>query len=160
IDFSAYNLGTQVILKNAAGTGSLSTVMRFDVEMPAVDDSDVPDCLSAWEDLPIDEQTPTREFVLNRRSSPEGTVWTINNEVYEMTNPPLAQVKHGALERWKFLNPTNHQHPVHIHLIQFQVLDINGVAQDPSRHGWKDVLLAPPGGEITVAARFKCYTGR
>ncbi|HYG21952.1 MAG TPA: multicopper oxidase family protein [Verrucomicrobiae bacterium] len=161
VDFGAYTLGTQVVLKNGgSGAGSLGSIMRFDVDIPAVDDSTVPDCLSAWEDLPVDAQTPTREFVLNRKSSPAGTVWTINDELYEMSNPPLAQVKHGALERWRFLNPTNHPHPVHIHLIQFQVLNINGVPQDPARHGWKDVLVAPPGGEITVAARFKGYTGR
>lgn len=49
---------------------------------------------------------------------------------------------------------------VHIHLIQFQVVDINGVPQDPSQHGWLDVLVAPPNGHMTVIARFKGYTGR
>jgi FtsP/CotA-like multicopper oxidase with cupredoxin domain len=48
-----------------------------------------------------------------------------------------------------------HQHLVHIHLIQFQVIDINGVAQDPSMHCWKDVLVAPPNGYMTVIARFQ-----
>ena len=102
----------------------------------------------------------TRQFTLNRQSSPGGTVWTINGQIFDVSNPPLVQVKHGDVECWRFTNPTNHRHPIHIHLIQFQVLNINGVPQDPSVHGWKDVLLAPPGGEITVAARFKGYTGR
>jgi spore coat protein A len=161
IDFGAYPLGTQIILKNCAScTGSLASIMRFDVTSNATDNSVVPDCLSAWEDLPVSAQTVTRQFTLNRQTVNGATAWNINGQIFDVTNPPLAQVKHGDVECWKFLNPTNHRHPVHIHLIQFQVLDINGVPQDPSKHGWKDTLVAPPNGQITVAARFKGYTGR
>ena len=84
----------------------------------------------------------------------------INNGTYEMGNPPLARIRQGEVERWKFVNLTGHRHPIHIHLIQFQVLDINGVPQDPSKHGWRDVLVAPPNGHMTVIARFEGYTGR
>jgi FtsP/CotA-like multicopper oxidase with cupredoxin domain len=34
------------------------------------------------------------------------------------------------------------------------------VPQYPSVHGWKDTLVAPPSGQITVAARFQGYTGK
>ncbi len=161
IDFAEYPMGAQVILKNCATcTGSLASVMRFDVELPGADDPALPDCLSSWEELPITPQTVARQFLLNRVTTPEGAVWTINNQIYDMANPPLATVKQGAVETWKFLNQTGHRHPMHIHLIQFQVLDINGVAQDPSIHGWKDTFVAPPNGQITVAARFSGYTGK
>jgi FtsP/CotA-like multicopper oxidase with cupredoxin domain len=161
IDFAAYPLGTQIILKNCATcVGSLANLMRFDVELPGDEDSALPDCLSSWEDLPVTAQTVTRQFFLNRVTTAEGAIWTINNQIFEMNNPPLATVKHGAVETWKFLNQTGHRHPMHIHLVQFQVLDINGVAQDPSVHGWKDTFVAPPNGQITVAARFAGYTGK
>jgi spore coat protein A len=116
--------------------------------------------LSPWEDLQIDAQTVTRQFILNRQTTVNGTIWTINGQTFDVNNPPLVQVKHGDVERWKFVNITGHRHPVHIHLVQFQVLDINGVPQDPSTHGWRDVLVAPPNGQITVAARFQGYTGK
>jgi len=161
IDFGAYPLGTQLFLKNCAScTGSLANVMRFDVEYPAVDNSIVPDCLSSWEDLPVNAQTVTRQFLLNRQTTSGGAVWTINGQLFDTNNPPLAQVKHGDVECWKFINQTGHRHPMHIHLVQFQVLDINGVPQKPSEHGWKDTLVAPANGHITVAARFKGYTGK
>ena len=161
IDFSAYPLGSQIILKNCDScTGRLASIMRFDVETPAVDTSVVPDCLSSWEDLPLTAGTITRQFTLNRQVTSGGTVWTINGQTFDPNNAPMAQVKYGSVERWKFINPTTHRHPVHIHLIQFQVVDINGVPQDPSKHGWKDVLVAPPGGNITVAARFTGFQGR
>jgi spore coat protein A len=161
IDFAQYPLGTQVLLKNcAACTNRTAIIVRFDVELPATGDAIVPECLSSWEDLPITAQTVTRQFVLNRKTTAQGTIWTINGQTFHVNNAPLAQVRHGAIEKWRFTNPTTHPHPVHIHLIQFQVLEINGVRQDPSRHGWKDTLVAPPGGEIVVAARFEGYTGK
>ena len=161
IDFAAYPLGTRIILKNCAScTGSLSAVMRFDVEFPAVDNSIVSDCLSSWEDLPVNAQTVTRQFVLNRQTTPNGTIWTLNGQTFDTTNPPLAQVKHGEVECWKFVNLTGHRHPMHIHLVQFQVLNLNGIPQDPSQHGWKDTFVVPPNGHVTVAARFQGYTGK
>jgi spore coat protein A len=167
IDFSAYPEDTQVVLRNCSDclwcpdcSGPTSFVMRFDVGASAVDRSTIPDALSAWENLPISAETVTRQFLLTRKTTPSGTVWLINNQTFDMANPPLAQVKHGDVEKWKFVNLTGHRHPVHIHLIQFQVLDINGVPQDPAQHGWKDVFVAPPNGHMTVAARFQGFTGK
>jgi spore coat protein A len=167
IDFSAYALGDKIILKNCEScvgcpdcSGPLTSIMRFDVDLPGEDDSVVPNCLSAWEDLPVDASTVTRQFLLNRQTTANGTIWTINGQTFDPNNPPMVQVKHGDVERWQFTNLTGHRHPVHIHLVQFQVLEINGVPQDPSVHGWKDTLVAPPNGQITVAARFKGYLGK
>jgi spore coat protein A, manganese oxidase len=167
IDFSAYAEGTQLVLRNCSEalwspncSGPATFVMRFDVGESAADDSKIPDGLSSWQNLPTTAQTVTRQFILTRKSTPTGTVWMINGQTYEMNNAPLVQVKHGDVEKWKFVNQTGHQHPIHIHLIQFQVIDINGVPQDPSQHGWKDVLVAPPNGHMTVITRFKGYTGR
>lgn len=161
IDFAAYPLGAQIILKNCADcTGSLADVMRFDVELPGAEESIIPNCLSSWEDLPITTDTVRRQFLLNQVTTPEGAVWTINGQLYSMENPPLATVKQGAVEIWKFVNQTGHRHPMHIHLVQFQILEINGVAQDPSQHGWKDTFVAPPNGQISVAARFDGSPGK
>ena len=162
IDFGLFPIGTQIQLRNCADcAGRTSALMRFDVERTANDDSDVPDCLSSWEDLTVDAQTTTRQFTLDRQLGPNGSsIWVINGQTFGMDNPPLVQVPHGAVERWRFVNPTSHHHPVHIHLVQFQVLEINGLPQDPSRHGWKDTFVAPPNGQILLAARFAGYTGR
>lgn len=167
VDFSGHARGDQVILRNCSDclwcpncSGPATFVMRFDVADDAEDASVIPAALAPWQNLPLTAQTPSREFVLTRKTTPAGTVWMINGQTYDMSHPPLVQVKHGAVEKWKFINQTGHQHPIHIHLIQFQVLDINGVPQDPSQHGWKDVFVAPPNGYMTVVARFAGYTGR
>jgi len=167
IDFSGYEKGTKVVLRNCNDflwspncSGPSTFVMRFDVDRDAPDESVVPPALAPWQNLPITAETVTREFKLTRKSTPDGTVWMINGRTYDMSAPPEVKIKHGAVEKWKFINLTGHQHPVHIHLIQFQVIDINGVPQDPSQHGWRDVLVAPPNGHMTVVARFSGYTGR
>ncbi len=161
IDFAAVPVGSKVILRNCAGcSGSTAEIMQFEVAESAQDDSSLPDCLSPWENLSYDPAVPPRQFELNRRTVNGQAVWVINDRIYSMSQPPMATVRLGAIERWRFVNPTNHPHPVHIHLVQFQVLNINGVPQDPARHGWKDTLVAPAGGEITVIAHFTGYTGR
>lgn len=161
IDFSAYPVGTSVVLRSCAScTDRTAEIMRFDVNRTAADTSIVPDCLSEWTDLPVGADTVTRQFVLNNQNTPNGSLWIINGQVYETTNPPIASVKLGAVEKWRFTNPTNKFHPIHIHLVQFQILNVNGQPQDPSKHGWKDVFLIAPGGEVTVAARFDGYTGK
>ncbi len=48
---------------------------------------------------------------------------------------------------------------MHVHLVQFQICNINGEPQEASEHGWKDTFLVPPASEVTVIARFTGYTG-
>lgn len=160
IDFAEYPVGTQLILKNCACSDRTSDIMRFDVQRHEADNGIVPDCLSDWEDLPVDRGTIAREFVLNRLNSAAGMMWTINGKVYAMDAPPMVQVKAGAVERWRFSNPTNHPHPIHLHFVQFQILDINDQPQDPTQHGWKDTVVVPPDGSLTFAVRFGEITGR
>ena len=72
----------------------------------------------------------------------------------------MAADERVLIARYPFINPTNHPHPMHMHLVQFQVVNIGGEPQDPSQHGWKDTVVVPPGSEVTVIARFETYTGR
>ena len=75
-------------------------------------------------------------------------------------NRPSAQLKLDSVEHWRFINPTNHPHPMHLHLVQFQIVKIDGEPQQSSDFGWKDTFVVPPGGEVTVAARFSGYVGK
>ncbi|HEX8310600.1 MAG TPA: multicopper oxidase domain-containing protein, partial [Chthoniobacteraceae bacterium] len=83
-----------------------------------------------------------------------------NGQAYSEGNPPLAQPKLNTIEKWRFINPTIHPHPMHLHLVQFQVINIDGEPQDPSDHGWKDTVVVPPGSEVTILVKFSDYTGR
>jgi spore coat protein A, manganese oxidase len=83
----------------------------------------------------------------------------------------------GSTETWSLINITGFTHPIHIHLIQFQVLDrrpfnldlynqdgrivYTGPAIRPkaNERGWKDTIAAPSAQVTRVIARFGPYTG-
>jgi FtsP/CotA-like multicopper oxidase with cupredoxin domain len=69
-------------------------------------------------------------------------------------NPAL-----GATEVWELHNFTEDAHPIHIHEVQFQVVDrqpFSGAAQPPEpwETGFKDTVIAFPGEITRVKALF------
>jgi o-aminophenol oxidase len=87
-------------------------------------------------------------------------------------------VAQGAKEIWHFLNLTKSAHPMHVHLVHFQVLrrDMYGIEDSGMgnmsatfRHhgqlqlnhrGLKDTVLVNPGEQVSIVATFDSYTGR
>jgi FtsP/CotA-like multicopper oxidase with cupredoxin domain len=93
-------------------------------------------------------------------------------------------VRLDGWEQWKILNVSGILHPIHIHLIRFQALSVEGydtaaflpagggTAKDapvaytgpldiePAEQGWKDVIRVPAGTMVSVAGRFGGATGR
>ena len=65
----------------------------------------------------------------------------------------------GATEIWEIYNFTMDAHPIHLHLVQFEVRgrkDANGVVHPPeaNERGFKDTVIAYPGEVTRVKARF------
>lgn len=169
IDFTGIAIGTNIILKNIGGEGRTIDIMQFKVTKPrGKENARIPEFLVPWEEI-IDPAKPdaptpiTREFLLGRKTIDGALTWVINGLSYDSPEraAQIPKPKLDAIEYWHFTNPTNHPHPMHIHLVQFQIVKINGVPQDTAVHGWKDTVVVPPnGGEITVAAKFSGYTGK
>ncbi len=160
IDFTKLPLGSRVVLQNLNGEGATSQVMRFDVATRVKETKSIPDFLQPWEELPESESVASREFVLARQTVDGALTWTINGQAYSPLNAPLARPILDSIEHWKFINPTNHPHPMHLHLVQFQIVAINGTPREPSEFGWKDAVIVPPASEVTILAQFRRYTGR
>ncbi|MHA3772828.1 multicopper oxidase family protein [Verrucomicrobiota bacterium sgz303538] len=161
IDFSQFPVGTQLYLRNTYEVDEMASIVRFDVTRKVKDTSKVPEFLSAWEELPESEVVQTRTVTLGRTNIDGTFTWTINGKAYDPANEPFAKPKLNTIERWKFVNPTNHPHPVHLHLVQFQVVNIDGQPVEPSDYGWKDTMLVREnGGETTILVKFTGYTGR
>ena len=83
-----------------------------------------------------------------------------------------------TVEIWNLINLTDDSHPIHLHLVRFQILDRRRFAVDeynqtknlrytgrvvppePGEAGWKDTVRADPGMVTRIIVRFEGYTGR
>src|SRR5829696_9102054 len=161
IDFSKYEVGTEITLKNRMGEGKTASVMRFRVTSKEKDDSAVPERLADMEEF--DELTAssagrTREFRFSRVGDDGRVMWGINGEQFD---PELmaARPKLGSTEVWH-LKAAPASHPVHLHLVHFKVLSRNGGTPLPTDAGWKDTVDLASGEEARVLVRFDGYRGR
>jgi len=84
----------------------------------------------------------------------------------------------NSVEIWNLVNTSDDSHPIHLHLVRFQVLDrrnferftyqSRGVLQftgpltppEPNEMGWKDTVQAHAGMVTRIIARFEGYVGR
>ena len=85
-------------------------------------------------------------------------------------DPISETVKRGQVEQWSFHNFTADAHPIHVHLVQFQVVERIVVDPEVSPHGdlgagavmqpesweygFKDTVIAYPGETTRIKARF------
>jgi spore coat protein A len=180
IDFASYPAGTQIVLANDApapfpgtpGVGVIPNVMRFDVVGTPGHGAPLPAALRPVPPIDPGESVATRDLVLRKGDDPcSGTAWMINDLRFEdVTESPVL----GTTEIWRFVNASGISHPMHMHLVAFQVLDrqpftlVDGqivptgpaVPPDPSEAGWKDTAPVGPDEILRVIARFEDYTGR
>jgi spore coat protein A len=100
----------------------------------------------------------------------------LNNAHWNM--PVTEAPKLDSVEIWNLLNFTDDSHPIHLHLVRFQILDrrpfepeyyYNGgeiryigpaVPRAANEAGWKDTVQASPGMVTRIIARFEGYPGR
>jgi spore coat protein A, manganese oxidase len=84
----------------------------------------------------------------------------------------------NTTEIWGLVNLTDDSHPIHLHLVRFQILDrrrfdtfefqskgnlrFTGAAQPPApeESGWKDTVRADPGMVTRIIVPFEGYAGR
>ncbi len=156
IDFGNNAVGDQVILENTAGSGSTSQIMRFDIVRVEDDPSTVPSTLRSIAQLDPSAAVQTRRWVFGMGGG--SMPWVINGQPYD-ENRVDAYPKLGTTEIWELVNRTGMMHPVHIHDIMWQVLDVNGRPPAPEDAGWKDTFKVPPMGTVRVIGRFDDYVG-
>ncbi len=180
IDFEALPAGSEVLLTNSApimfpgtpGEGVIPEVMKFVVTNQRGYTSPLPAALRPLERIPESEAILERAFELRKGSDPcSGSAWLINGLRWDdVTEYPEL----GTTEVWGFVNRSGVSHPMHMHLVMFQVLDRQafevvdggvvpvGSPVPPPAHeaGWKDTVMVHPGEITRVVARFEDYTGR
>ncbi|MEE3718573.1 multicopper oxidase family protein [Tumidithrix elongata RA019] len=162
IDFSKYPVGTKVILKNNILLSNLDTddrtteIMCFEVTRQETDDSSIPDKLRLVQPIPISSAVKTRTFRFDRG----GGQWYINGKTWE---PKRVDADPGLndVEIWNFVNPGGGWiHPVHVHLVDLQMLDRNGMPPLSYERGWKDVFVVGENQTVRVIAQYGPHKGK
>ena len=154
---------------NPATTGQ---VMKFVVGALASKDTSRPPGLLQLPPLhPLGPATNTRQVSLNEAASTfpgfDGPVAALLGTLDREGNPIprfwsdriTENPALGGIEIWEMYNFTEDAHPIHIHEVQFQVVDrqpIGGATRPPEpwETGFKDTVIAYPGEITRVKALF------
>ncbi len=188
IDFSGLPTGTQVILQNSApapypgepGVGVIPNVMKFIVTNQVGDTDPIPPSLTTITPIPASSALRERSFVLrtipfacahgSESADHGGFMWAINDLLWDDI---VEQPRLGTTEIWSWINRSNIPHPMHMHLVQVQILNrqaftvIDGVPTPtgpiilppPQEQGWKDTVNSPPGQITRVIVRWENFDG-
>lgn len=185
VDFSKY-AGQKIILTNDAPApfpnGALDTpvlpqIMAFRVskKRSESDRSQIPQTLSCIERLEPTGVTVRQNFLMEMDDPEFPARLKLLLNGMEWNELPITETPYnGTVEVWELYNLTGDTHPIHLHLVQFQILnresitvDENGNATiigparepDPKERGWKDTVRANPNEVTRIIARFGPFTG-
>ena len=172
IDFAKYQIGQQVVLRNRELDNNrdfenTDVIMRFDVASDATDGSNnqVPPVLNPNDPamaLQESQAVRSRRMVFER----EGGEWTINGRTWAEVirsnfQATIADPGLNDVEIWTLENKSGGWfHPVHIHLVDFKILDRNGRPPFDYERGPKDVVYVGENEEVRVIARFGPERGK
>jgi spore coat protein A len=154
-------------------------MMEFRVAPTAVSDpSSLPPLLRTIERTPEAAAIITRDLSLDEVESLQGQSMRmlLNNKPWSA--PVTETPRLGSTEIWRLINLTDDTHPIHLHLVRFQVLDRRNLEifnyrmhrrflwtgpvtpPEPGEMGWKDTVRAFPGAVTRIIVRFDGYAGR
>jgi spore coat protein A, manganese oxidase len=157
IDFSQYGVGDRVTLANRFGDGSTAQIMEFRIVRSQRDEYTVPDRLAEVERLDAERATETRRFRFHSGEAHGHRGWVIDGEPFS-PDTIAARPRLDEVEIWEFRG--NAHHPIHVHLVHFQVLSRDGGKPAARDTGWKDTVNLDEGEKVRVIARFTGYRGK
>lgn len=167
IDFSAY-AGKNITLRNSRDVqkdedyNSTDKVMRFVVSKTVSSQENngpLPNSLRAVPFPPM-KSGVDRTF----RFEKSGGKWTINGVTFsDVNNRILAKPNRGQVEVWSLENNSGGwSHPVHIHLVDFQIISRTGGKRGVlsyEKEALKDVVLLGTNEKVQVIARYAPWDG-
>jgi spore coat protein A len=178
VDFSAY-AGKTIYLKNSIFPIMQIRVSEGQAGLPQNAKTAVlPAKLRNIERMPESAAVKTRELTLMDYMDASGrpTHMWLNGTHYAM--PVTETPALNSTEIWSLINLTAEPHPIHLHLVRFQILDrrpfdleaymktgklvYTGPAIPPEEHeaGWKDTVRADTLHATRIIVKFEGYKGR
>jgi FtsP/CotA-like multicopper oxidase with cupredoxin domain len=198
IDFSGYAPGTRFVMRNNARSPfpngetvdpqTTGQIMQFRVVAPTGPDESSIATPGPGYVTRLSGETRTRRLTLDEVMGPNGPVEALLNRAKwddAVTELPTL----GSTEVWEIVNTTADAHPIHLHLVQFQILNrqkfqtaryskllMDGMPgmetpdvtpylvgqpklPPPEEMGWKDTFKMYPGEVTRVIIRFAPQAG-
>jgi len=173
IDFSDA-AGKNVVLQNQA-----FELLQFRVAASAVaQPSPLPARLRPMSRIPPSAARKTRVLTLNEYEDQTArkSLMLLNGTYWRQ--PVTETPELDSVEIWSFVNLTEDTHPIHLHLVRFQILDRQKfdieryqyegtmhtigppIPPAPGEAGWKDTVRAESGLITRIITRFEGYVGK
>jgi spore coat protein A, manganese oxidase len=120
----------------------------------------------------------TRTLTLNEYHDPQAHRMLMLLDGKHWHEPVTEKPELDSVEIWQLMNLTEDSHPIHLHLVRFQILNRQLFDADeyrtsgklllqrapmppaPNEAGWKDTVRVDPGTITRIIVRFEGYTGR
>ncbi len=173
IDFAPHR-GSRIVLSTDA-----FALMQFRVRAaPVSDPSVLPTALRPSPRIAESAAAQTRWLTLDEQTGPTGKSlrMLLNKTPWHMpiTEKPVL----GTTEIWELANMTEDVHPIHLHMVRFQILDRrrfdplrysttgkllytgSATPPDPEEIGWKDTVRANGLSVTRIIVPFEGYPGR
>jgi spore coat protein A len=173
VDFSRY-AGKEIYLRTDA-----AVIMQIHVSATkSGEDSVLPATLRPVPRVPESAAVKTRELTIADYQNRLGrsSVMLLNGMHWDMpvTEKPVL----NSTEIWSFINLTDDSHPIHLHMVRFQILDRRpfdltvyqltkkivytgpAVTLAPNELGWKDTVRVDPMSIARIIVKFEGFTGK
>jgi spore coat protein A len=173
VDFAGHG-GESITLKSDS-----FDLMQFRVASSKTDDnSTLPAKLRPVRRIAEAESVKSRMLTLMERDDLVGNAMTMLLNGTRWSMPITEKPVINTVEIWNLINLTDDTHPIHLHLVRFQILDRRrfdvfayktsktlrytgpALPPEPGEAGWKDTVRANAGVVTRIIMRFEGYTGR
>jgi len=174
IDFSN-QAGEEILLNNLAVSPMQFRVAR---QRSGTDSSSLPKTLRQVPKIPESAAVRTRRLTLEEFDDLAAEPVTHLLDGKRWHEPISEKPVIGSTEIWEFVNTTDDSHPIHLHMVRFQILDrrpfdvpdflVNRklvytappVPPEAFEAGWKDTVRVSPGSCTRIIVKFEGFVGR
>jgi spore coat protein A len=167
--------------KNVHLVSGYTSILEFRVAnspAAATPARDIPATLRPVVRTPEASASVTRTITLDEYDNKHGDSMLMLLNGKRWHDPVTETPRLGATEIWEFINLTEDTHPMHLHLVRFQILDRrvfdtfayhtkkevrylgDPIPPEANELGWKDVAQCPPTMVTRIIATFDGYPGK
>jgi len=172
LDFSSLS-GDRIVLKSDA-----FDIMQFRVAKTGAVKTAIPSTLRAVPSIPESAAIKTRRLPIYEMKTATGDSMMMLLNGMHWHDPVSETPTLDSTEIWEIVNTTEDSHPIHLHLVRFQILDrrpfneawyfrtrelrFSGPAElpEPYERGWKDTVRAHASMLTRIIVKFEGYKGR